>query len=947
MSHWLTLTGSRHAGSNIALHIIASLLVLAVLAAFDRATAAPGLATRPADNTCVAPERPVTESALGVEVVADQDISWPVEMVQAPGDPTRWYVVDRSGYVAIYSANFDRIGTFIDISDRVRRDFEGRDQNEMGLLGMAFHPNFQNNRRFYVYYTATGTGSMELEARIMRFTANAAGTSANPNTESQVLRFDRGTQYHFGGRIAFGPDGYLYLSIGDGGPPQNAQNRNNINGKIIRIDVNSGTPYAIPPDNPFAGGGGLPEIFALGLRNPWRYSFDSVTGELWEGDVGPSDREEVNIIVKGGNYGWSDFQGTLCHFSKTCDYGSYVRPVLEYTHDPADEISGNAVIGGHVYRGSAMPGFYGTYLFGDTNGKLFGYNPATSGPTALLGDTGGYTTLSFAESPFDHEVYALTSGAILKLVDTGGGGTSNFPQRLSQSGCARDGDATRPALGLVRYGVNMELWSDGANKTRWMGVPDGEQITVNADGDFDFPPGTVLVKEFRLNQQRIETRWMVRHDDGQWAGYSFEWNAAGTDATLVPPEGKQKSVGSQVWTYPSRSQCLSCHTEAAGRTLGLEIAQLNGDHHYPQTGLDGNQLETLEFIGMFDAPLPDAPVRLDALPHIDDTGASLEDRARAYLHANCAMCHRPNGPGQGPEDFRYWLPTGQIGAVNVDPSLDDFGIPGAKLIAPGLPDSSVMLLRTETLDPAVRMPPLATAIVHPAGTQLLRNWIASMAQADTVEIVNGYHNVPNQRLYVRASSSLADSETLTAYTKNNGVLTELGDLAWNAGSGLHEARFDGIASAPACIAVSSTGGGHAEFPVAGSCAGNGAVEVPLVDWTGTTGGVRVTSNRIQYTGAPEAWRNNTINSLRFGALGYSAPFEVRFTIDSNPAGTTWIVGLSNSETKANWRDVEYGLRSSDGILTVYESGTWRTAGPALANGDVLSIHVDAGLSSTG
>ena len=179
--------------------------------------------------------------------------------------------------------------------------------------------------------------------------------------------------------------------------------------------------------------------------------------------------------------------------------------------------------------------------------------------------------------------------------------------------------------------------------------------------------------------------------------------------------------------------------------------------------------------------------------------------------------------------------------------------------------------------------------------------------------------------------------------KNNGVSTELGNLNWNATSGYHQMTFAGVTSAPACIAVSSTGGGHAEFPVAGSCAGSGAVEVPLVDWTGITGGVQVASNRVRYTGTPEGWQRNTINSRRFGALGYIAPFEVRFTIDRNPAGTTWIVGLSNGESSSSWRDVEYGLRSSDGILKVYESGTWRTSGPALANGDVLSIHVDTGM----
>ena len=360
MAHWLTHTGSRHAGSNIARHIIASLLLLPVVAAFDSATAAPGLASRPANNTCVAPQRPATDSALGVEVVANQDISWPVEMLQAPGDPSRWYVVDRSGYVAIYSAStFNRIGTLINISDRVRRDFDGRDWNELGLLGMAFHPNFQNNRRFYLYYSHTGTGSMPLEGRISRFTANATGRAPTRAARASCCAFHRDKPLHWGGRLAFRPDRYLYLSIGDAATHHNAQNRNNINGKIIRIDINGGTPYAIPPDNPYAGGGGRPEIYALGLRNPWRYSWDFATGDLWVGDVGWNEREEVNIIVNGGNYGWSDFEGTLCNFSPTCDYGTYEPPVLEYSHDAADEISGVAVEAGTCTAGLPCPAFTG------------------------------------------------------------------------------------------------------------------------------------------------------------------------------------------------------------------------------------------------------------------------------------------------------------------------------------------------------------------------------------------------------------------------------------------------------------------------------------------------------------------------------------------------------------------------------------------------------------
>ena len=828
-------------------------LVIALLF-WGSANAIPGLPDRPENATCVAPDRPSGNAMLDVEIAADQDISWPVEMLQQPGDPTLWYVVDRSGFVAIYQdgPTFTRVGTLIDISSMVQRELGGRDWNEMGLLGMAFHPDFAVNGEFFLYFSTDGTGGTVLEARLSRFTSSDGGLTANPNTEEVVLRIDRDKQWHWGGRPTFGTDGFLYMTVGDGGTHHNSQNLNNINGKMIRIDVDGGTPYAIPADNPFASGGALPEIFAYGFRNPWRWSFDAVTGDIWEGDVGPSEREEVNIIVSGGNYGWSLFQGTLCQFSTTCDYSGLEAPVLEYTHDSTETISGNAVIGGYVYRGNNMPGFYGTYIFGDTNGKLFGFDPAAGGPTTLLTDTSEFI-LSFAQSPFTNELYVLSPGAIKRIIPGAGGGgqPSNFPETLSESGCVANGDATQPASGLIPYDVNVPLWSDGAEKNRWMAVPDGTYINIDSEGDFDYPNGTVLVKDFRLDQKLVETRWFVRHDDGQWAGYSFEWDDAETDATLVPAEGKQKQIGGQIWTYPSRSQCLSCHTSVSGRSLGPEIAQLNGEITYPSTGVTANQLETLEYIGMLDAPLPDVPANLDALPEITDTSFGLEERARGYLHANCAMCHRPNGPGQGPEDFRYWIPTGQIGAINVNPTQGDLGLPDAKLISPGSPENSIMLLRTESLDSAVRMPPLASEIVDSVGTQLLSDWIEQIPP--------------------------------------------------------------------------------------------GPSETPLVNWGSATGGVTVTGNQISYDGSPGGWNANTVNSAALSSLGFGETFEVRWTIDSDPSASTWVVGLGISESGANWRDVDFGLRNSNGILKIYENGVWRTTGPALLIGDVIAISVNTGV----
>jgi uncharacterized repeat protein (TIGR03806 family) len=299
--------------------------------------------------------------------------------------------------------------------------------------------------------------------------------------------------------------------------------------------------------------------------------------------------------------------------------------------------------------------------------------------------------------------------------------TDPFPQSLSATGCVDPKDPTQPAPGLIPYDVGSPLWSDGAAKDRWLAIPDGKQIHVNADGDWDLPIGSVLMKRFTVGGTRAETRLLVRHSDGDWAGYSYEWNDAGTDATLLPA-GKTKAVGGATWTYPSRPECLSCHTAAAGRSLGLETGQLNGDAIYPGN-LIANQLATLDHIGLFDAPLgdPSTLARLPAPSGMDP----LEARARSYLHANCSICHRPTGPGKGPADFRYSTPFKMVGVCGAMPTEGDLGIAGAQLLQPGQPTKSIMSARIHALD-VNRMPPLGTHVVDATGAKLIDDWITSV-----------------------------------------------------------------------------------------------------------------------------------------------------------------------------------------------------------------------------
>ena len=234
----------------------------------------------------------------------------------------------------------------------------------------------------------------------------------------------------------------------------------------------------------------------------------------------------------------------------------------------------------------------------------------------------------------------------------------------------------------------------------------------------------MLVKSFKLNNQLIETRLLMRHPDGVWAGYTYEWNAGQTDATRVVG-GKTKVVGSQTWIYPSETDCLTCHTQVAGRTLGLETAQLNGAITYPATGRSANQITTLNTIGVLSPTISGATSSLPAYVDPHGLAGTVEQRARAFLHANCSQCHQPNGPTPVSLDLRYTTALASTGTCNVAPTQGDLGLTNAKVIAPGAPDSSVLLSRVNRRD-AYAMPPLGSNLVDTASVAVLRQWIQGL-----------------------------------------------------------------------------------------------------------------------------------------------------------------------------------------------------------------------------
>lgn len=319
------------------------------------------------------------------------------------------------------------------------------------------------------------------------------------------------------------------------------------------------------------------------------------------------------------------------------------------------------------------------------------------------------------------------------------------PMLLSETKCVDMADPTKPAPGLVPYSVRSALWSDAAEKERFVRIPDGAKIhAVDCatetelcgdpgaggdgldDGHWDLPIGTVLVKNFSIEGKRIETRLLMRRNTRVWKGFSYEWNDAGTEANLLPDtnEAKTKPVGTgtQVWSYPTRSQCLECHTQYAGRSLGPSTRQLNSDFAYEGGAM--NQVAKFSELGLFDAPPKDLPGYPDPF---DSNGGTLEERARSYLQTNCAICHRPGGEFST-VDMRFETPFADTNLCGE--SEHDEGVVPAFRVVPGNPAMSAMSMRMHTLDMppdvVVRMPKLGSTVVDEAGAKLIDDWITSL-----------------------------------------------------------------------------------------------------------------------------------------------------------------------------------------------------------------------------
>ncbi len=636
----------------------------------------------------------------------------------------RLFVAEQGGRVVSFPTSAVDVEE-PDLVGDLRQAVEGLDH----VYGFAFHPDFERNRLIYVC-TVVGSdkpdGSVVSSFRLDRVDP----PSIDPSSRSPIISWLSGG--HNGGCLKFGQDGYLYISTGDGVGPfppdklMTGQDNSDLLSAILRIDVDrseEGRAYAVPPDNPFVDLEGVrPETWAYGFRNPWKMSVDPRTGKLWVGDVGWELWEMVYLVERGGNYGWSVTEGRQpVHPDAPRGPTPILPPVVDHPHSEARSITG-----GHVYRGKRLGDLVGAYVYADyETGKVW----------ALWHD-GERVTRHLEVADTQHRIAAFgldgagelyfadyTDGHLYRLSPNESTGDHlEFPRRLSETGLFESVVDLEPAPGVREYNINAEPWIDGATAQRHLATPGTGRVQTGRDR-WRFPEGTVLAKTMSIELEpgrpasahRIETQ-VLHHAEKIWHAYTYAWNDEQTDAKLVGAAGRDRvltirdpsapgGTRLQTWRHASRAECLICHNFFANTVLGLSNAQLDREG-------DGRLVDPR------------------------DATATLDERARSYLHVNCSHCHRRHSGGTSAIELLHGLELSRTNTLDVRPVLGSFGIPDARIIAPGDPYRSVLYYRMATLG-AARMPHLGSRVMDREGVELIHDWIAGLGENDGRPAIDG------------------------------------------------------------------------------------------------------------------------------------------------------------------------------------------------------------------
>lgn len=639
------------------------------------------------------------------------------------------------------------------------RDDQNVDRAEVLLqidglaYGMTLHPDFEKNGYIYIGLNRPVNGVNTTQ--YVRYTVDRRPPyGVDPTSRLVIIEWP--SNGHNGGDLAFGNDGFLYVTAGDGSSDSDAdltgQTLDDLLGAILRIDVDHPDPgknYGIPKDNPFVGRpGARGEIWAYGLRNPWRLTFDRESGQLWAGQNGQDLWEQVYLIKKGANYGWSLTEGShVFNAQRKAGPDPISPPIAEHPHSEARSLTG-----GQVYRGKRLLELVGAYVYGDwSTGRIW----------AVKHD--GTRTLwqrELVDTPFNITGFGTDHSGELYVIDQVTGyhhfePTSEadrprmpFPTRLSASGLFTSLAGHKPHPAAIPFDVAAPHWADGASLERFALLTGMERIEqkpqLNAGGAWTFPEGSVMVQTLRLvvldandkpSRRRIETRVLVRQQ-GEWNGFSYRWNLQQTDAELVPAGGASAEFEvpdsaepggrrDQIWKFPARTECLLCHSRAAGFVLGFSPLQL--DRNYEGTAI--NERRTFEKLGIFDGPLRLKPGQRRLVDPYD-TAAPLESRAKSYLHVNCSVCHVKEGGGNARMEMEMTTPFSEMGLVGQTPLHQRFDLPDALLIAPGSPERSVLYHRISRRGTG-QMPPVVSTEVDRKGVELIKEWIRGLPGGGT------------------------------------------------------------------------------------------------------------------------------------------------------------------------------------------------------------------------
>jgi len=756
---------------------------------------------RVANTTLAMPSAPPSFGFTHTNAFPGLIFTNPVCVASPPGETNRLFVVGKNGVITVITnLAAPTETTFVDLTSRVTSTTANSGTSgEQGLLGLAFSPGYVTNHYFYVFYTGNATtlqtGRHDILSRFQILSSNT--NQADATSETYIFaQYDRDPN-HNSGDLHFGPDGYLYVTVGDEGAEHdgrtNAQRIDlNLFSGVLRIDVDKKpgnlTPnasptgattanYLVPADNPFVGASSfdnLPvnpsqvrtEFWAVGLRNPWRFNFDPLTGTLYCADVGQDQYEEIDTIRKGGNYGWAIWEGTNTPASGVSTTGRTVPvnpipPFITYAHASLGG-PGNCVIGGPVYRGAKLPQLYGQYLFADYVSGRFWSVPASSTNGTSLPPTPMFTDSSldptcFGVDPSNGDVlftatkttgYA-TNSTIERIIYNSTTNGAPLPPTLADTGAFTNlasltspNDPLQPAPGIVPYDINQSFWSDNALKSRWFSVPSLSQtIGFDPSNNWTFPAGTVWIKHFNLQLTngdptsiiRLETRLLVKNSNGIY-GVTYRWGGSKTNATLVDANGMDESftmddgggnVRTQVWHYPSQAECQTCHTSAGGFGLGFRTEQLNCTFAYPNGTT--NEIGALSDAGYFSSPVTNAFNSLLALPNLTNQLVAVETRARAFLSANCSQCHQPGGTAQAANwDARFTTPTALAGLI-YGQLVNNLGDPNNYVIKPAVSGNSVLLSRISTRGVgSIQMPPLDSNLIDSNAVSVVTQWIQGM-----------------------------------------------------------------------------------------------------------------------------------------------------------------------------------------------------------------------------